>query len=248
MGTAANVKLGVCSVSFGGVDLGYTKGGVKVSYSAESMEKTVDQEDAPIGEIITKQNFEVKVPLAEYDLDKFVSLLPNATLYTDGTKKKLKLSGVAGTDLLSFVDDLVLTPMGADANEKLTLLYAAPKTQMDFAYEKENVRVFEVTFRALKGALGWVQFGDPSAVGVDTLTPSTGSTSGGTAVVIKGTGFTGATGVDFGTSAGTAFSVVDDNTINVTTPSGTAGAVTIHIKGVGTGSEFDKTNAFTYAA
>ena len=63
MGEASNVMMGVCSLTFGGVDLGYTSGGVKVSYSADTVEKNVDQEDAPIDEVVTKQSFEVVVPL-----------------------------------------------------------------------------------------------------------------------------------------------------------------------------------------
>jgi IPT/TIG domain len=54
--------------------------------------------------------------------------------------------------------------------------------------------------------------------------PSTGPAAGGTVVTIKGDNLGGATGVTFGGTAGTAFSVVDDNTVKVTTPAKTAGA------------------------
>ena len=57
-----------------------------------------------------------------------------------------------------------------------------------------------------------------------SMTPSTGPAAGGTAVVIKGVNLSGATGVTFGGTAGTAFSVVNDTTINVTSPAKTAGA------------------------
>ena len=38
-----NVKLGVCSVTFDGVDLGYTKGGVDVTIATTTKEVMVDQ-------------------------------------------------------------------------------------------------------------------------------------------------------------------------------------------------------------
>ncbi len=38
-----NIKLGACKVSFGGVDLGYTKGGVQVEIATETLKVTVDQ-------------------------------------------------------------------------------------------------------------------------------------------------------------------------------------------------------------
>lgn len=59
---------------------------------------------------------------------------------------------------------------------------------------------------------------------ITSITPSSGPRNGGVVVEIKGTGFEGATGVTFGATAGTSFSVVDDNTIHVTTPAKAAGA------------------------
>lgn len=167
MGTAANVKMGVCSVKFNSVDLGYTSGGVKCSFSTESKEIEVDQEDVPIGEIITKQNFQVEVPMAEYDLARLEELLPGATLVTDGTtptKKKLVLSGAAGSNLLDMAAELILEPAGETTdNFNVTLHHAVPIPSIEFAFEKENTRVFNVTFKALKGVNGWVTLGDVSA-------------------------------------------------------------------------------------
>lgn len=160
MGTASNVKIGVCNVSFDGVDLGYTKGGVTVSYSAETTEITVDQEDVPIDEIVMKQKFEVKVPMAEYDLTKLDKLLPGTTLVTDGTKKKLVFDGSAGTSLKDMAKQLVLTPVGGTNNDKITVFYAVPVPNLEFKFEKDNVRIFEITFKALKGVNGFVAFGD----------------------------------------------------------------------------------------
>ena len=167
MSDAAKVKLGVCNVAFNSSDLGYTSGNVHVTYSAESVEVNVDQEDVPIDELITTQTFEVVVPMAEYDLPTLAGLLPGATLVTDDvdpSKMKIELSGGAGASLLSGAKELVITPVGGDANDKVTLPHAAPRPSLDFAYEKENVRVYEVTFRALKGENGYVILGDSTAV------------------------------------------------------------------------------------
>jgi len=168
MGDATAVNLGVCNVTFNASDLGYTKGGVKISYKADVIEKTVDQEDAPLDKIVTKQTFEVTVPLAEADLSRFASLLPGAVYVLDSglTKKKLSISGAGGVTTLSLANKLIIKPVGSEAipNDWVTLFYAAPNVNLDFAYEKENVRVYNVVFKALKGVSGWVTFGDETSV------------------------------------------------------------------------------------
>ena len=56
---------------------------------------------------------------------------------------------------------------------------------------------------------------------VTGLSPTSGSTAGGTLVTITGTGFTGATAVDFGTTAATNVTVVSDTSITADSPAGT---------------------------
>lgn len=167
MGTAADVFMGVCSVEYDAVDLGYTQGGVRCSFKADTNEKTVDQEDAPIDELIIKQTFEVEVPLAEQNLNRFADLFPGATYTTSGTepniKEKLVLSGAAGASLLANAKILILKPAGGTANDWVTLHHAIPVPNIEFAYEKDKVRIYNVTFRALKGVNGFVTFGDTTA-------------------------------------------------------------------------------------
>jgi hypothetical protein len=47
---------------------------------------------------------------------------------------------------------------------------------------------------------------------------------------VTGWGFSAATAASFGGTAGTAFSVVNDTTIHVTTPAGTTGAVNVVVQ------------------
>lgn len=61
-----------------------------------------------------------------------------------------------------------------------------------------------------------------------SLTPATGLEAGGETITITGFGFTGATGVSFGGTAATSFTVVDDNTIEAVAPAGT-GTVSVSV-------------------
>lgn len=77
------------------------------------------------------------------------------------------------------------------------------------------------------------------------LSPATGPAAGGTVVTITGTNLTGSTGVTFGGTAGTAFEVVSDTQVKVTTPAKTAGAVAVVLQHPA--GNVTKANAFTYA-
>ncbi|MCL4414504.1 MAG: IPT/TIG domain-containing protein, partial [Actinobacteria bacterium] len=56
---------------------------------------------------------------------------------------------------------------------------------------------------------------------VTAISPTSGPTSGGTTVTVTGTNFTGATAVDFGTTAAKSFSVVSSTGLSAVSPAGT---------------------------
>jgi hypothetical protein len=80
------------------------------------------------------------------------------------------------------------------------------------------------------------------------VAPGTGSTLGGTAVTITGSGLSGATAVAFGTVAAASFSVISDAQIVATSPAGTAGIVDVTVTGPGGVSAVGTADPFTYTA
>jgi hypothetical protein len=87
--------------------------------------------------------------------------------------------------------------------------------------------------------------GTPTVTGIN---PSQGNSAGGTQVTITGSGFTGATRVQFGNNAATNFRVVSDTQITATAPAGQPGSqidVTVTSR-QGTTSATNGATRFTY--
>jgi len=79
---------------------------------------------------------------------------------------------------------------------------------------------------------------------VSSVSPNSGSTTGGTAVTITGTNFAAGATLTFGGTAATNVVVVSSTTITATTPSGSAGVVTVAV--TVSGQTGTLTSGFTY--
>ena len=83
-----NVKLGICTIEFAGVDLGYTKGGVEVEVATETFKVMIDQfGNTPIKEYITARTCVVRCPLAETTLEILEQIMPGSTFTDNATKQ-----------------------------------------------------------------------------------------------------------------------------------------------------------------
>jgi len=82
---------------------------------------------------------------------------------------------------------------------------------------------------------------------VTSVSPTSGSTAGGTAIAVRGANFASGATVKFGTATATSVVVTNSTTITATTPAGTAGAVTVTVTN-SNGLNGTLANAFTYVA
>ncbi len=89
-----------------------------------------------------------------------------------------------------------------------------------------------------------VAAGPPTVTGV---TPSSGPASGGTAVTVTGTNFTGVTAVRFG-GAAASFVVNSATSLSATTPIGTAGTVDVTVTTAAGTSAISAADRFTYVS
>jgi len=81
---------------------------------------------------------------------------------------------------------------------------------------------------------------------ITSVTPSNGSISGGNIVTIAGSGFTGATAVNFGTRPATTFVVNTDSSISAMVPAGTSGTVDITVTAASQTSALTRADFYTY--
>lgn len=170
----SNVQIGVCRVTYGGVDLGLTQGGVDVTVKTTTHAVNVDQfGKTAISERIIGRDIKVKVPMAETTLENMVSIMPGATLITDPTTPSKMVVDVPhgiGTDLRSIAKALVLHPAerpDTDASMDLTIPIAATAGDINFMYQLEKERVFNCEFTGYPdNANGKLfQYGDTSTTG-----------------------------------------------------------------------------------
>jgi hypothetical protein len=94
---------------------------------------------------------------------------------------------------------------------------------------------------------GFVVAASPSTPVVSKVSPSTGLTTGGTTVTLTGSGFTGATTVDFDGTQATINTVTNDTSMTVTSPpASSAGTVDVTVTAPGGTSLSTPADAFTY--
>lgn len=160
---AENIKMGTCSITYDGVDLGLTSGGVEVEVSTTKKEIKVDQfGDTVANEYIMGRNITVKAPLAETTLQNIADLMPGAVLVSDsgntgtigaplaGDKYKVTVTSGTGVSLFDLAKELILHPIEkdvGDTSEDLTIPLAATAGELSFAYKYDEERIFNAEFK-----------------------------------------------------------------------------------------------------
>ena len=151
---------------------------------------------------------------------------------------------------------LLYTPVGPDGDESNAITITdtnhgtwvgqillaeqiLPLAQSAVDLDEVGSRLFVLTNKGLT----LVQLG-PTPVSIGYLSPANGSTSGGTAVTIRGSGFESGATVSFGGTSATA-TFVDGQTLQVVTSPGTLGGVRVSV-GNPDGTSYSLDAAFNY--
>jgi hypothetical protein len=124
--------------------------------------------------------------------------------------------------------DVTFGPVPADDFQVVSdgLIFATAPSQ---AAGTVDVTVTTPSGTSSTGSADQFTYTASPAPAVTGLTPATGSTDGGSTIVLLGSGFTGASAVNFGTTAATAFTVLSDDAIEATAPALAAGTVDVTV-------------------
>lgn len=148
MGNILNVKLGVCTVTFGGVDLGYTIGGVEVTYTPEYHETKVDQYAGVSERWLVGESLSAKVPLSENTLTVIKEAITHATDQTD----HVTIGSEAGKRTSSLAKLLVLHPIAnesSDTSDDVGIYKATVTNEITIAYKNDGEQIIEAMFTGM---------------------------------------------------------------------------------------------------
>lgn len=145
-----NVQVGQCSVTFNGVDLGHTKGGVEVSYEPVYKDVQVDKYGETVVEkYLTGQKLTAKVALAEYTIANLKVSMPMAQ-FAGAANTRVLLGAAAGKKASNNTAVLVLHPVNEGTRRHDVVFYKALVTSSIVLNHKiDEEKVVEVTFETL---------------------------------------------------------------------------------------------------
>ena len=152
MGTATNIKIGTCSITFKGTDLGHTMGGATFSYTPEYADILADQygntplDKALVGEVVT-----ITARLAESTIANFAVAIPAGTV-AGATSGRVTLGKDAGYRLSANAGALIVHPLvnaSSNKDDDIVLYKAVVHEAVEVNYSNDEETVLEVTFIGL---------------------------------------------------------------------------------------------------
>lgn len=151
MADATKIHLGACQVTFKGVDLGHTIGGVVVEYSPDFHKTSVDKYGTSTVEaFLVGEQLIAKLSLAEYTIANLQNAINQGTLQGDDA---VSVGSVAGKKASLLAGALVLHPLDAVASDTraydVTIYKAVVTNQLTIEHKNDGERVLPVEFMGL---------------------------------------------------------------------------------------------------
>ena len=139
--SSANVLVGVCSVDFAGVGLGWTSDGVMLTASTELFDVKVEEVIGVLKRVVTDQGVAVTLNMAEGTLVNMSKAIPGSVL----AGNVLTIGGGA-------LQSGALTLVGKNPAEKdrtIAFTDVNPTGEVGIPYRKGEISIVPVTFSAV---------------------------------------------------------------------------------------------------
>ncbi len=150
MADATKIQLGVCSVTYKGVDLGHTIGGVTVTYTPEYHETKVDKYGSSVVEkFLVGERLVAKGSLAEWTLANLQVAISQGTLQGDDS---VSVGSIAGKKASLTAGLLVLHPIAAGASVRdydVSIYKAVVTNELSIEHKNDGEKVLPVEFDGL---------------------------------------------------------------------------------------------------
>ena len=168
------------------------------------------------------------------------SISPTVGKISGGTNVTITGAGFNGTNAVAFGSTPAVSFI---VNSSTSITAVSPMGTTGATVDVTTVNSLGTS--ATNSADQFLYYATPVITGLSEVS---GSTLGGTSVTITGSGFTGTTAVDFGSTRAVSFTVIDDTSITALSPAGTARIVDITvISPIGT-SATGLVDQFTYSS
>lgn len=150
MGDTTNVKIGVCSVTIDGTDIGHTLEGVEVIYAPEFADIKVDQYgNTPVDKVLIGETFSIRLKMAERTIANLKRAIMGATL---AAADKITIGSDAGLRGTDFAKRIVLHPIANAAGERdddVIIHKGVVTSEVALGYKVDEQSVIEIEITAL---------------------------------------------------------------------------------------------------
>ena len=143
--------LGPCSITFNGVDLGKTKGGVIFRDSVNQVEVSEDQAGStPVDHILTGRKISVEIPMSRSTLAQLNKVIPGASSRSSSSL----IRNQPGATRAASAQQLILSPLvnGVAGTDRLTIFKASPVADIELTFDNEKQRVYKIVFNVYPDA------------------------------------------------------------------------------------------------
>lgn len=153
MANISNVRMGVCSIVFNGVDVGHTLGGTKVTITRKLTPLKVDKYgDSPVDMVVTDVQMEVEAKIAEPVVTLIKNAMPEGDFENGASGQRVGVAAGEGAALRAGSALLTLHPLSkaaTDLSEDVTIYNAVATSSPVLNYDVAGQRVFDIKFSAL---------------------------------------------------------------------------------------------------